>query len=143
MHLSSQMFDCRESLHVLSTVPLKNKMPPEITRRTFTVAAVSAATVALIQPTAANSVRQDDKPSSAAAQEAMSKLSAGARAEVELKLSNIFRKYGDQLNDEQKIDIRKIMAETQAGLEKMRSFPLENGDLPATIFHADQGNETR
>ncbi len=113
-------------------------MPPEITRRTFTVAAVSAATAALIQPTTAGSLEQD-----AAAQEAMAKLSPSARAEVELKLSNIFRKYGDQLNDEQKIDIRKIMAETQAGLEKMRVFPLENGDLPATIFRAGQGSETK
>ncbi len=118
-------------------------MPPEITRRTFTVAAVSAATAALIQPTTASSLNQDDKPSSAAAQEAMAKLSPSARAEVELKLSNIFRKYGDQLNDEQKIDVRKIMAETQAGLEKMRVFPLENGDLPATIFRAGQGSETK
>lgn len=118
-------------------------MPPEITRRTFAVAAVSAATAALIQPTTANSVAQDDKPSSAAAEEAMSKLSTTARAEVELKLSNIFRKYGDQLNDEQKVDIRKVMAETQAGFEKMRAFPLENGDLPAAIFRAAQGSETK
>jgi len=137
------MFDCRGPLHVLSTVPLKTPMPPEITRRSFTVAAVSAATAALIQPTTAGSLEQDGKPSSAAAEEAMAKLSPSARAEVELKLTNIFRKYGDQLNDGQKIDIRKVMAETQAGLEKMRVFPLENGDLPATIFRADQGSETK
>lgn len=118
-------------------------MPPEFTRRTFAVAAVSAATAGLIQPATATGLEQDAKPSSAAAQEAMSKLTPSARAEVELKLSNIFRKYGDQLNDEQKIDIRKIMAETQAGLEKMRTFPLENGDLPATIFRADQGSEKK
>jgi hypothetical protein len=35
------------------------------------------------------------------------------------------------------------MAETQSGLEKMRAFPLENGDLPATIFRANQGSEKK
>ena len=123
-----------------------------ITRRSFTAAAVAAATAALIQPVqAVQPVQalqppkpvQDDKPAVAAADAAMAKLSPGARAEVEMKLSSIFRKYGDQLNDEQKIDIRKVMAETQSGLEKMRAFPLENGDLPATIFRVDRGSEKK
>ena len=134
-----------------------------ITRRSFTAAAVAAATAALIQPSQATQPRQtiqpvqavqpvqalqptkpaqDDKPS-ASADAAMAKLSPGARAEVEMKLSSIFRKYGDQLNEEQKIDIRKVMAETQSGLEKMRAFPLENGDLPATIFRVGRGSEKK
>ena len=138
----------------------EQQSPPEhggITRRSFTAAAVAAATAALIQPSKATQpvqavqpvqalqppkLVQDDKPS-AAADAAMAKLSPAARAEVEMKLSSIFRKYGDQLNEEQKIDIRKVMAETQSGLEKMRAFPLENGDLPATIFRVDRGSEKK
>ncbi|HEV2964250.1 MAG TPA: hypothetical protein VG649_20655 [Candidatus Angelobacter sp.] len=130
-----------------------------ITRRSFTAAAVAAATAALIQPIQAIQPvqplestpaivpdpvpAQDDKSAAAAADAAMAKLSPAARAEVEMKLNSIFRKYGDQLNDEQKTDIRKVMAETQTGLEKMRSFPLENGDLPATVFHAGRGGEKK
>jgi hypothetical protein len=67
---------------------------------------------------------------------AMSKLSPGAQKEVEMKVDSIFRKYGDHLSDEQKSDIRRIMAETQDGLEKMRAFKLENGDQPADAFAA-------
>ena len=140
--------------------PPEQQSPREqggITRRSFTTAAIAAATAALIQPSQAiqpvQAVQpvqalqppkpvQDDKPS-AAADAAMAKLSPGSRAEVEMKLSSIFRKYGDQLNEEQKIDIRKVMAETQSGLEKMRAFPLENGDLPATIFRVDRGSEKK
>ena len=52
------------------------------------------------------------------------------------KVASIIRKYGDRLSEEQKADIRRIMAETQEGLEKMRAFVLENGDQPADAFRA-------
>jgi hypothetical protein len=67
---------------------------------------------------------------------AMSKLSPAAQKEVEMKVDSIFRKYGGRLDDDQKSDIRRIMAETQDGLEKMRAFKLENGDQPADSFAA-------
>lgn len=67
-------------------------------------------------------------------QAAMAKLSPGAQKEVEMKVASIFRKYGDHLSDDQKADIRRIMAESQEGLEKMRTFKLENGDQPADAF---------
>ena len=57
-----------------------------------------------------------------------------ARAEVEMKVSEIFRKYGDKLSAEQKADVRKVMAEGQEGLEKMRAFVVQNSDQPATVF---------
>ena len=69
-------------------------------------------------------------------QAAMAKLTPAAQKEVEMKVASIFRKYGDHLSDEQKSDIRRIMAESQEGLEKMRTFKLENGDQPADTFAA-------
>jgi hypothetical protein len=125
--------------------------PPEqevkqgsITRRSFAAGAAIAAATVFIKPEAA--LAQNDKPAPASAQSqdaAMAKLSPGAQAEVEMKVNSIFRKYGNRLNDEQKADIRHVMAETQSGLEKMRSFPLENGDLPATIFRVYRGSEKK
>jgi hypothetical protein len=118
-----------------------------MTRRSFTAAAVAAATVVLIKPAEALQAEKSPvQPATALAQQAdaaMAKLSPGAQAEAEMKVNSIFRKYGNRLNDEQKADIRKVMAETQSGLEKMRAFPLENGDLPATIFRAEQGSEKK
>jgi len=55
---------------------------------------------------------------------------------VEMKVASIFRKYGERLSDEQRADIRRIMAESQEGLEKMRAFKLENSDQPADAFRA-------
>lgn len=108
-------------------------------RRQFTLGAAAAATTALLRPAEAltqakttESVAELDKKT----RDAMAKLTPQARAEVEMKVASIFRKYGDRLSEEQKADIRRIMAETQDGLEKMRGFALHNGDQPADAFHA-------
>lgn len=120
-------------------------------RRQFALGAAAAATSALALPGKAalgKALAGDLLPQTAADQPtdaqsldkktraAMAKLSASAQAEVEMKVASIFRKYGDRLNDEQKADIRRIMAESQEGLEKMRAFKLENGDQPADAFRA-------
>ena len=117
-------------------------------RRQFTLGAAAAATTALISKgnaITADSLAQNPaapaQPPEAQSPEAktlasMAKLSASAQAEVEMKVASIFRKYGDRLSDEQRADIRRIMAESQEGLEKMRAFKLENGDQPADAFRA-------
>jgi hypothetical protein len=119
-----------------------------IGRRRFALGAAVAATTALISPDLAMgevpppaqgptpAQSQPPVPGSLEqqTQEALAKLSPQARAEVEMKVNEIFRKYGDKLSAEQKADIRKVMAEGQEGLEKMRAFVLQNGDQPATVF---------
>jgi hypothetical protein len=117
-------------------------------RRQFALGAAAAATTALIpkgnaltvdvlaQAAAAGNQPLDPQSLEAKTKIAMAKLSASAQAEVEMKVASIFRKYGDRLSDEQKADIRRIMAESQEGLEKMRAFKLENGDQPADAFRA-------
>ncbi|HEY2169585.1 MAG TPA: hypothetical protein VGJ30_08165 [Candidatus Angelobacter sp.] len=122
-------------------------------RRQFALGAAAAATTALIpkgngltidvlaQAAAAGNQPLDSQSLEAQSLEAktkaaMAKLSASAQAEVEMKVASIFRKYGERLSEEQKADIRRIMAESQEGLEKMRAFKLENGDQPADAFRA-------
>ncbi len=63
------------------------------------------------------------------------KLSAEALAEIEAKVGEIFRRYGERLSEEQKADIRRLVKEAQAPLESLRAYPLENSDEPATILH--------
>lgn len=110
----------------------KSSLKVPLTRRAFTVAAAAAATGALL-PSKEGHAQSATAPSQVQT-DPMAKLSPGARAEVEAKISEIFRKHGSRLSDEQKADIRKVMAETQDGLEKMRNFALANGDQPATVF---------
>jgi hypothetical protein len=63
------------------------------------------------------------------------KLSPEALAEVEAKVAEILRRYGDRLNEQQKTDLRRLVREAQAPLEALRAFPLANSDEPATILH--------
>jgi len=111
---------------------------PKFSRRRFALGAAAAAATAAVTPRELLS-QQTAKPKPPVpmeqeARDAMAKLTPAARAEVEMKVSDIFRRYGDKLTDEQKADIRKVMAETQEGLEKMRLFVVENGDQPATVL---------
>jgi len=111
---------------------------PKITRRKFAMGAAVAAAGALLPgpEVAAQSSSTAQQPSSA------NRLSPEAQAEVEAKVKEIFRKYGKRLSDEQKADIRKVMAETQSGLEKMRAFALENSDQPATVLKFTEGEKS-
>lgn len=118
-------------------------------RRRFAFGAAAAAAALVIPAAEASRAPGQGAPPAAPptpleqqAEAAMAKLSSRAQAEVEMKIAEILRKYGDRLSDEQKVDIRKVMAETQAGLEAMRAFPLENGDQPAAVFRAyrDEGS---
>jgi hypothetical protein len=123
-----------------------------ISRRRFAFGA-AAATAAMALPGQAVSTGSAEEQSSnpnpppqstpvtleQQAQEAFSKLSASAQAEVEMKFRDVLRKYGDKLSAEQKTDVRKALAETQEGLEAMRAFALANGDQPAAVFHIYRG----
>jgi hypothetical protein len=117
----------------------------KIGRRRFAIGAAAAATTALIRPGEALAQSSATSQPAAAptgggttleqqAQAAMAKLQPAARAEVEMKVGEILRKYGEKLSQEQKADIRKVMAENQDGLEKIRAFVLLNGDQPATVY---------
>ena len=120
-------------------------------RRQFALGAAAAATALAMPGTAvlgkaapgnlSAQAAASDKSLDEKTRAAMAKLSPSAQAEVEMKVASIFRKYGDRLSDEQKADIRRIMAESQEGLEKMRAFKLENGDQPADAFHAYRKEE--
>ena len=92
---------------------------PEMTRRRFALGAAVAATTVFL-PGGGASANELPQPGNPPAQQPSSstKLSPDAQAEVEMKVKEIFRKYGKRLNDEQRADIRKVMAETQSGLEK-------------------------
>jgi hypothetical protein len=116
-------------------------------RRNFALAAAAAATAVVLNPADTlagfSPIEQQTKAVTAPsldqqAQSAMEKLSPSGKAEVEMKFSSILRKYGDKLNDVQKKDILRQLAEGQDALEKMRAFALGNGDQPATVFRLSQ-----
>ena len=50
---------------------------------------------------------------------------------MESRLQAVFAQYGSRLSDAQKSDLRRIAAEGQAALDRLRAFPTDNSDGPA------------
>ena len=59
---------------------------------------------------------------------------APANPEVEARIQWILTKYGSRLSEEQRADIRRIIASGQAGIDDMRKFELANSVEPAEPF---------
>lgn len=54
------------------------------------------------------------------------------QSEVDAKLANVIRQYGERLDDEQRNRVKNVLERHQRMLARIREFPLENGDAPAT-----------
>ena len=50
---------------------------------------------------------------------------------MESRVQAVFTQYGSRLSDAQKSDLRRIAADGQAALDRLRAFPTDNGDGPA------------
>jgi len=59
------------------------------------------------------------------------KLSPESQVEMESRLQAVFTQYGSRLSDAQKSDLRRLAAEGQAALDRLRAFSTDNGDGPA------------
>jgi hypothetical protein len=51
---------------------------------------------------------------------------------VDAKFEHMVLKYGDRLNDDQKTRARTVLARHQRMLMRVREFPLDIADAPAT-----------
>jgi len=77
----------------------------------------------------------------ARAQAGKSGLTPSQEREVEARLANIVRKYGDRLSEDQRQHLRRILAYNEKLLASIRKFPLQNGDPPASILKLATGPE--
>ncbi len=73
-------------------------------------------------------------PAAAATREGPPPLPPVEQAEADAKYDAMIARYGSRLTDEQKNQARQALEFMQRGLEPLRSFPLENGDEPGTMF---------
>ena len=111
-----------------------------ISRREFGLdAAVVAALSLSVSPTAFLAERRDRdniSPTIAAGEQETGapKLTAEQSRDVEAKLVNIIRKYGERLSDEQRKHLRRILAYNETMLAPIRVYALQNGDAPVTVL---------
>ncbi|HXU37167.1 MAG TPA: hypothetical protein VN937_12465 [Blastocatellia bacterium] len=114
-------------------MPPRRAVPngPKLSRRDFARrAALAAATATLSTTTSAHT--ENSAPQSAQAE---SPQAAQLSAVGEAQLQTILARSGKWLTNEQKADLRRLVAQAQKTSEALRSFSLDNSDEPAMIFH--------
>lgn len=72
-------------------------------------------------------------------QETAPKLTPEQNRDVDAKLANIIRKYGERLSEAQRQHLRRILAYNETMLAPIRAFALQNGDPPVTILKLSTG----
>jgi hypothetical protein len=121
-----------------------------ISRREFgldaAVAATAAAAFVVSPPTLLTAQRDPGNisPTIAADEQetATAKLTPEQSRDVEAKLANIVRKYGERLSGEQRKHLRKILAYNETMLAPIRGFALQNGDAPVTVLKLSNGGNS-
>ena len=63
-------------------------------------------------------------------------------ADVDARLANILRKYGDRFDEDQKKRLRRILAQNERLLAPVRAFVVQNGDPPASVLRISFDNLT-
>ena len=117
-----------------------NESKPRVSRREFARSTALAAAAAALAPATSLSHAKESSPSSSASalpqQQGpdLSDLSPQARAEIDAKVENVIRRWGDRLSDEQKTRARTVITRHVRMLETVRKFPLHNGDSPASVL---------
>jgi hypothetical protein len=116
-----------------------------ISRREFGLDAALAAALSLsVSPSSVLAARHDRDtiPSTVAAGEQETttpKLTPEQSRDVDAKLANVIRKYGERLSEEQRKHLRKILAYNETMLAPIRAFALQNGDAPVTVLKLSSG----
>jgi hypothetical protein len=104
-----------------------NKNDSAISRREFAKRAAFVSAAASLAP---SDLLRSESPAAAQQPANAPKLSPESQAEVESRVPSIFAQYGKRLSDAQKTDIRRLAAEAQPPLDRLRAFAIDNGDGP-------------
>jgi hypothetical protein len=102
-----------------------------ISRRQFAQRAALLSASASIVPAASVFANPLQTPPAQETAATHPNLSAESQAEAEARYQQILSQYGSRFSAEEKASLREMNLVTQASLDKVRAFSLENGDAPA------------
>lgn len=133
-----------------SGIPIKDAQgtavkSARVSRREFGLdAAVAAALSLSVLPTGLLAARRDRDtiaPTIPGGEQetAAPKLTEEQSRDVEAKLANIIRKYGERLSEEQRKHLRRILSYNETMLAPIRAYALQNGDAPVTVLKLSNG----
>jgi hypothetical protein len=97
----------------------------EFARRAAMVSAASLAPANLLGADVLPAAPQTQQPPNP------TNLSPESQAEVESRVQAILGEYGGRFSEAQKTDLRRLCKEAQPVLDRLRAYPVENGDGPA------------
>jgi hypothetical protein len=114
-----------------------------ISRRAFgRRAALAAVTLSSSAMLACNTGSvQESKPGEKSPDKNGGGLAPDQSQEVEARLANVVRKYGNRLSEEQRQHLRRILTYNERMLISIRAFSLQNGDPPASVLKISFGGE--
>jgi hypothetical protein len=107
---------------------------PAISRRQFSRKAGLAAAATISAPALLGAALAPSAPAQDQKSEPLKGLTPQQTADVDAKLANILRKYGDRFSDDQKKRLRRILAQHQRLMAPVREFAVQNGDPPASVL---------
>jgi len=108
----------------------------EFARRAALVSAASAfAPADLLDARLTQPIALHQAPSLPQQQPVASDFSPASQAEIESRVQAILAQYGFRLSAAQKDDIRRLATEAQSTIDRLRSYPTENGDGPALYLY--------
>jgi hypothetical protein len=90
---------------------------------------VSPAVVPQEQPAPLSSESAPQNPAQSPA--GASRLSPQSQAEADARFQAILNQYGERFSDAQKNELKRLCLFAQPGLDRIRAYPISNGDLPA------------
>jgi hypothetical protein len=125
----SLAYDSRSSPY-FQEIAMNKKTGSSLSRRQFARRAAVASAAAALVPAQAL-LPSVAEASSAQDPQNTPKLSPEGQLEAASRYQQILALYGPRFSDTQKAELKKISAELQPALEKVRKFSLENGNSPA------------
>jgi hypothetical protein len=116
-----------------------------LSRRTFTHRAALLSASASIVPVGLMLPAEVSAAVPAQLPENLPKLSAEGQMEAEARFQMVLSRYGNRLSEEEKRSAKVLCFSLQNTLERLRAYPLENGDVPAIFLKPsfDRSNQPK
>ncbi len=109
---------------------MNGKRSSHISRREFARRAAIVSAISMVPTTSLPGHSSISAPAAGQSPDASS-LSPESQAEAEARYQAILGAYGSRFSDVKRADIRRLCFAAQQSLDRLRAFPLENGDSPA------------
>jgi hypothetical protein len=111
---------------------MSEKSGKAMSRREFArrAAIASAASFVPANVLAPDALQSPAPPATSGAQQppSLPKLSAESQTEAEARYQTILSQFGGRFSEEQKADLRRLCVVAQRPLDRLRAYPVENGD---------------